>query len=520
MGLGGHLQNPSGIFTSHQSRIIQTLALIFATISVLACAITAYWFLMMKRNFRRQLIGLLICGDFFKSAWFLVFAATALAKHGIATDSKFCQANGFLLQAALECCDVAILFMSVHMSLQIFYPTSKVFGHDGLYRFRHTVLCLFLMLPLISASLAFVNTRHGYISQGPFCTLPLRPYWYRLALTWIPRYIIWFYIMFVALRIYLQVGRGFTVFARQEGKGSTEERGSGPKIESRRGSRVTFVPDGLGPTMLVHPPLDQKPSTGSLCTMSSSKSNGNSNGDSSIGGTRPPTLEPIEEGHADNPEQGYNLMSGDTPLKKRRRAIQRQLRLLFIYPMVYMIMWAIPFVYHSMNYSDHYAQHPIFALGMLNIICQCGLGFVDSTVFSWREKPWQHIPGSDGTFFGSFMFWRFDREHSVERSTTPAPSKIPATGQASNQERRKTWVNSVSHSSMKSGMHRKTFSGSSDRSAMDAERAAERLALERADRENRSAPPTRRGSIITNSKAPMEWWEREIALEEGEDGLE
>lgn len=127
MGLGGHLQDPSGIFSSHQSRVIQTLALIFATISVLACATTAYWFLMMRRNFRRQsvdslssiwihiynatgvltrfrLIGLLICGDFFKSAWYLVFAATALAKHGIATDSKFCQANGFALQAALEAC--------------------------------------------------------------------------------------------------------------------------------------------------------------------------------------------------------------------------------------------------------------------------------------------------------------------------------------------------------------------------------------------------------------------------------
>lgn len=591
MGLGGHLVDPSGIFTSHQSRIIQTLALIFATFSVLGCAITAYWFLMMKRNFRRQLIGLLIIGDFFKSAWYLVFAATALAKHGIATDSNFCQANGFLLQAALEACDMAILLMSIHMSLQIFYPTSKIFGHDGLYRLRHTALALFLLLPLLSASLAFVGDgKHGYISQGPFCTLPLRPYWYRLALTWIPRYVIWFYIMYVALRIYLQVGRGFKVFARQDGKMSsgdigpssgdletaeeltavkqhdslwssseaqqeegstayrtplpspgpierrlsaftwqgnlvsvpgTEERVSGPTVESRRGSRVTFQSDPTGPTMLVHLPPDQNPSTGSVSTISSlksnGKSNGNSNGDSSVEGTRPPTLEPIEEGQADKPEQGYNLMSGDTPLKKRRRAIQRQLRLLFIYPMVYMIMWALPFVYHSMNYSDYYVQHPVFAIGLLNIICQCGMGLVDSTVFSWREKPWKNVPGSDGTFLGSFMFWRFEREHSLERSMTPAPSKIPAIGQASNQERRRTWVNSVSHSSVKSGMHRKTFSGSSDRSAMDAERAAERLALERADRENRSAPPTRCGSVVTDNKAPIEWWEREDGLEDGLD---
>lgn len=54
MGLGGHLQDPAGIFTAGQKRNIQVIALSFSTISVVASMITLYWFFMMKRNFRRQ----------------------------------------------------------------------------------------------------------------------------------------------------------------------------------------------------------------------------------------------------------------------------------------------------------------------------------------------------------------------------------------------------------------------------------------------------------------------------------
>lgn len=467
--------------------------------------------------------------------------------------------------------------MSVHMSIQIFSPNSKIFGHDGLYRFRHTVIALYFLLPGLSASLAFIRSNHGYILQGPFCTLPIRPYWYRLALTWIPRYLVWAYIVYVALRIYIRVGRGFKVFARQAGGISSCEmmtdsdnvpaprelnvikkrpppislglddqfdgvpplqsaaRSSvtspmetdrlasgfswpstpnsldvtdGPEPaaggKSRRGSRVAFEADSVLNVDHAHNFSEQKLPMGSISTLSSYKSTG----DMSAEDNRPSTLKRIDEGLNDNQEAEVDLESADTPLKKRRRVIQRQLRLLFIYPSVYMIMWTIPFAYHSMNYSNHYAQHPVYALAALAVVCQCGMGCVDCTVFGWREKPWRHIPGSDGTFFGSFMFWRFHQGPSVPRGSVQL-SDEPAVQGSPKPTKSRLSLRSGSYNSMNPMVHKKTFSGSSDRSAMEADRASERLALERAER-GRSLTHTRNSSLNTNPRPPMEWWDRSL----------
>lgn len=102
-GLGGRLSS-TAIFSVQQSRTIQILATVCAAVSVLSTLITLYQLLMLKRNFRRSLILLLIVGDFFKSIWYLVFASTALSVGGIKTSSDFCQANGFLLQTSIEAC--------------------------------------------------------------------------------------------------------------------------------------------------------------------------------------------------------------------------------------------------------------------------------------------------------------------------------------------------------------------------------------------------------------------------------
>jgi len=92
-------------------------------------------------------------------------------------------------------------------------------------------------------------------------------------------------------------------------------------------------------------------------------------------------------------------------MRKRQDAIQRQLGLLFLYPVCYFITYVPPFVAHAMNYTDYYVQHPVLWLNILSFVCLASLGWVDALVFSLREKPWLHMPGSDGTFWGSFRFW-------------------------------------------------------------------------------------------------------------------
>lgn len=470
--------------------------------------------------------------------------------------------------------DIAIVFMSVHMYLQIFNTDSKIFGHDGLYRVRYLVLAVWLLAPATSASLAFVRSSEGYISQGPFCTLPIRPYWYRLALQWIPRYIIIVYIMWVAVRIYLHAGAGFKVFARQDDKASSDGFGvassemnvmehlkiikkrqsilsataglqtdgagtmplatptngeserrplsinywpsltplgtdwaKSPTADtSRRSSRVQT--EGIMPSDLLQIPSPQRRLFGSMSTMSSCKSAG----EISFDGQKSPELEPIDERYSAHLESGPAIISGDNPMKKRRRAIQRQLRLLFIYPVVYIMFWIIPFIYHSMNYSDYYAAHPVYALALLSSLSQCLLGFADCVVFCWREKPWQQIPGSDGTFWGSFLFWRFNGD--LRRwSSTPAPTKIPTLDESVSRwstRVRSGMIRSTSSNSVKPMLHKKTHSGNSEGAKRQAERAAERLALERMDRES-TIPAVLTRETKTKPKRRTEWWERPLS---------
>lgn len=69
-------------------------------------------------------------------------------------------------------------------------------------------------MPALMAGLAFINPTASYISNGPFCSLPLRPYWYRLALLWIPGYLIGFTILGLAVAIYTHVGSEFRPFTK------------------------------------------------------------------------------------------------------------------------------------------------------------------------------------------------------------------------------------------------------------------------------------------------------------------
>lgn len=479
--------------------------------------------------------------------------------------------------------------MSLHMYLQIFSTGSKIFGHDGLYRFRHTVMAGWFTFPFLCGVLAFIRGRQGYIAQGPFCTLPIRPYWYRLALQWIPRYLIWIYIMFVAVRIYLHVGQGFKIFAREDNKDTgTDTNGYGESLgtmpgegtqtlqvpkkrgasagagelqdlsglmdsnapagqaptssssqgsqstwptslnssaeglklhsasHSRRSSHVASANDGVAHYDLLQVPPEAKQQRQSVSSIVSWRTSADMT--ATVIASSPASLEPIDEGQQVMSGDKQDMVSADTPMKKRRRAIQRQLRLLFIYPITYLMVWTIPFVYHSFNYSDKYAAHPIPILALLSTLSLTIAGTVDCIVFGWREKPWQHVPGSDGTFLGSFKFWTFGGRK--RRWATPAPKRLPSLerdeeeaaggpAQDSNRARRPSAqprLGSVPNSNKPMvHMHKKTFSGTSDRATRAADQAAERLALERADRQSRMS--TRNSSV----NPANEWFERRLS---------
>jgi len=474
------------------------------------------------------------------------------------------------------------------------------------------VFAIWILFPCFTAALAFANPDGAYQAQGAFCWLPIRPFWYRLALSWVPRYLIWLYIMWVAIRIYSHVGYEFRVFGQERDRSSSTdfsaassaERGavekavkehhlrvkssekwasddvapddssmpgpmlaqleaddpaspalngrrmslptwhspfggtSSPKADvsitptavsnptSRRGSRQ-IAPGVVAEDFMAPPGFDLTQPRGSVSTITSVPYSIN-------GASVDPTLPPIEEvrgstSHASSVDTDI----GARALRQRRRAIQRQLRILFIYPVVYMGMWLIPFVAHCLSYSDYFAQHPIFPISLLSSFCQSFMGFADVCVFCWRERPWRHIPGSDGTFFGSFVFWKcYGEEGGWSRRESKAPGHMPSLAeQSQNQSGSQSqagllatlrrWstsrknsspnASSVTHSLHRPAMGQKrAFSGGVTRTK-EAELAHERLKLEREDYgRNRADLDQRRESAVNSVQAPprKEWFDQ------------
>ena len=127
---------------------------------------------------------------------------------------------------------------------------------------------------------------------------------------------------------------------------------------------------------------------------------------------------PANDGTTNSSKNPRTINNPDrTSLQQRHTAIKRSLRFLFIYPVVYALMWLIPFASHCLQYSDHYSTNPPFVLSCFVtaiLSLQCA---VDCVLFSTREKPWRYIGGSDGTFWGSFSIWEHDLNGGRESGT-------------------------------------------------------------------------------------------------------
>jgi hypothetical protein len=332
------------------------------------------------------------------------------------------------------------------------------------------------------ASLAFINPEAGYLSQGAYCTLPLRPFWYRLALTWIPRYLIAIIIFGLASAIYAYVGLEFRSYANlsqsittpvnttwalsqidrdveavadtlrpntaKQAPVSTRRassiahdivsaQGRGLAIafvpitystdDMLRGSEVCTkpLPGGSTPLPLKHT-TSHRPSLFAIpsgYTIKPSSSTTNLHGPLSplpLHHNDPLSSMPLEV-TTQEPSSREETSSTTSPaqrhFKRRRRSMHRQLRLMFIYPLVYTLMWLIPFVHHCMNYSEHWANHPLWFFRIGATLCFTSMGFVDCLIFSVREKPWRTISTSDGTIWGSLTLWRSLHESNTGADT-------------------------------------------------------------------------------------------------------
>ncbi|KAJ4352446.1 G protein-coupled receptor gpr1 [Didymosphaeria variabile] len=381
------------------------------------------------------------------------------------------------------------------------------------------------------AALAFINPLWGYMSQGPYCSLPLRPFWYRLALQWIPRYLITITILALAIAIYAHVGfesraisnsvkdttpsvsaitPRHSVVSREDGSASGPEmsqyqasqfcRGSSVVSmigASRRGSGVASVgshSDLANDTTRAYSIPGSSRTVDRCYILPQLQTYDTANmGDASIVDKE---SEPPRNGSEDQSDGNTSSLSDAPPRHLQRQQahkrarIHRQLRLMFVYPIVYVLIWLFPFINHCMTYKDEFAAHPLYWLSMINVICLTSMGAIDCLVFSLRERPWRHIPSSDGSFLGSFMWWRtFPHANGAplpphlrpnESQRCMNPDASPGTPNA--QRELEGWRGGVMRAGRNVVTQTRNSGNSSDQARTQAVMARMRLELEKEDR--------------------------------------
>ncbi|KAK8162047.1 G protein-coupled glucose receptor regulating Gpa2-domain-containing protein [Phyllosticta citrichinensis] len=499
--------------TDYHKFVTQVVAVTCSCVSLTIALIAFYWFCRMEKRFRHKLIMLLLCGDLNRALWYMIFSLVYFTQGTVSSKTGFAQASGFFIQLFSEMSDFSVLFIAIHGAISVFKPPVSGVGTDRLYRHRHWVYAAIIIIPIISASIPFTTPSNPtYLAQGAFVSLPLRPIWYRLVCSWVPRLLIWIVVISLAFAIYFHVHREFRVFSKvvQDSSGAMsepepppqekpierhedlpspghrepmdeilapepvarepitpesvapetclsspfpagpfapgpfvpEQRSKSPPIQFRRGSTVDSIDEltalnvfSSGPnfqtpggrrnsTVRINPhPVDintieeiEKPggSIGSsrsfnlpLLQDSDTASRRPSTYSYTNASTAPTTVRASIASSIDEQDRKRRQSDPiDARILQKRKEITRQLRNIFIYPIAYIVMWIIPFCLHCFQYEPNYARRPPFVLTLLSGFCLCIMGGVNSLVFCWREKPWRHIPGTNGSLASSFLFWR------------------------------------------------------------------------------------------------------------------
>jgi G protein-coupled receptor GPR1 len=441
-GFGMPLSETLGAFSPAQTRAILIAGVTCASISLLAALIAFQWFAFMKRSFRHHLILLLILSDMWKALWYFIFPIVVFTRGNVDSTSNFCQASGFFIALGTEASDYAILVIALHAALYVFRPPKRL-GEGGLYPHRYWIYTFWVILPVLAACLAFTNPR-GYITSGTYCALPIRPFWYRLGLSYIPRYIIFIAIfaLYGTISAYVHIKfKGFGKFSDLGSSSGTRSRNSTSEAKTQQGSSASTTPNvecrkqsvaaGTQGRISWNCDMsgDARPewkdvnfiTTAPLKDMSTRQSRDITTADFapavSEASSSPRVLEDLISSQRKESEmptlgtdcKGETRISNGTAqtartagaatttqLQDTRHAILGQLRLLFIYPVVYVLMWVFPFVSHCLQYRNYFAVHPPF---WLNVVATCSLALqagADCAVFSWREKPWRRVRRNGG----------------------------------------------------------------------------------------------------------------------------
>ncbi|KAI1351994.1 G protein-coupled glucose receptor regulating Gpa2-domain-containing protein [Xylaria sp. FL0043] len=215
---------------------IMYVPLALAAISVIAALVAFYWFVRMRRGFRQDMIMLLIQSDMAKALWLLISPLYYfISKKPLNASASFCQVSGFLLTVSIEASDIAVLLIAIHTTLFVVkrqHPGTSF----GLQPYRRIAYTLWATVPIILAAIVPI-TGSSFVDNGPYCYLPIQPVWYRETLAWVPRYIVFGFIIITYTGLYLYVYMRFRRFGEDQRRASIMNSVSSESFTHRHSKR-------------------------------------------------------------------------------------------------------------------------------------------------------------------------------------------------------------------------------------------------------------------------------------------
>lgn len=389
-------QNQEDQFTRHQSLVQRILAVLSSCTSIVFCFLAIYGLLAIDPKrfvFRHQLIFFLIFFDLLKACILLLYPSRVLTHYTAYYNDRFCQVVGFFTATAIEGADIAILSFAIHTFLLIFKPqlTVRVKNSErtegGLYRYRYFVYALSFVIPIVLASLAFIKS-NGYDPFVCWCYLPQRPIWYRLVLSWVPRYIIVIIIFLVYGLIYFHVIQEFKTL----GGVFKHMHKPAPNLEDKPSffSAVRYfftVIKGQALQKLTIPDDQHLTATA----------------------TRRSNVDPKEGLFRDRIDTKNILGDPEIQLanlenfRKRQKSIEKQMKSIFIYPFAYCFVWLFPFILQCTQFNHEEREGPVYWLNCMGAFMQPLNGFVDALVFFYRERPWEQT-----------VMYNYEKDHEAK----------------------------------------------------------------------------------------------------------
>lgn len=395
-------ENQASKFSYHQAYVQRVLAVSSSTTSIVFCLVAFYFFLAIDPRrlvFRHQLIFFLLFFDILKAGILLLYPSRVLMHLAAYYNDRFCQVVGFFTATAIEGADIAILAFAVHTFLLIFKPLLSVKVHNstriegGLYKFRYYVYLLSFIIPLFMASLAFINGE-GYSSFVCWCYLPQQPLWYRLVLSWVPRYIIvviiftvYGLIYFHVIREFKTLGGVFTTIHRLRAHNALLALQTRPSFYLALVYALAAVRDRIFPKLVLpETNLSSTNTRGSNIAPKKLKNSSSSSSNANLSDS-PGQLHIDTENILSDPEiQAANLEN----FRKRQKIIEKQMKSIFIYPFAYIFLWLFPFILQITQFSFEEKHHAIYWLNCMGAFMQPLNGFIDVLVFFYREQPWEY----------------------------------------------------------------------------------------------------------------------------------